>query len=135
MKVLSAALVTLAMLAAGLTGAAPAQADPYPHTVPTTCRATPRPPTGVVSVKHRPAVRFKIAAGSTHPSTKVGYKMTKKGGGLVRTGVRVYRGYSVIWLLNRVPVGKYTVKFKTQFSADSVYKNCSTKFTMKVVKP
>lgn len=135
MKVVSAALVTLAMLAAGLSGAAPAQAAPYPHSVPTTCIASPRPPTGVVTAMHRPAVRFKIAAGTAHPRTKITYKIIKKGTTTPRViGKRQYYGHSVIWLLTRVPKGTYTVKFRTNFGAASVYKNCSTKYTMKVVK-
>ncbi len=135
MKVLSAALATLALLVGGLTTAGPATAAPYPHSVPTTCKVIPKPKNATVRAGKRPAVVFKIAAGNAQPITKVKVKAiriktTTKPRKVMWKTVRHYRGYRTIWLLKRLPVGKYKIKFRTSFGEESVYKQCGTRYVL-----
>lgn len=132
MKVLSAALVTLALLAAGLTGASPATAAPYPHSVPTVCKAVPKP-SKTIKVGQTPKVKFRIVAGTAHPRTPVTIKAVKAKK-VVWTMKKRYKGKKVLWTLKKLPVGKYKVKYRTSFKATSVYKDCGTKYTLKVVR-
>ncbi|MFT3873101.1 MAG: hypothetical protein QM714_10705 [Nocardioides sp.] len=133
MKVLSAALVSLTLLFGGLTAASPANADPYPHSVPTVCVAKPKPRSGRIHAGRRPPMRFLVQAGGAHPTAKfvVKAKSAKK---LQWKLPRTYHGHAEVFLLRKLPVGKYTIRVKTRFAADSVYKNCKTKYSLKVVR-
>lgn len=133
MKVLSVALAALALLLSGLAMPSPASAAPYPHSVPTTCRAVAKP--SIVRVGARPAVAFKIkVAGNAHPRTRVLVKAVNVKTHQVKwVTTRPYPGHRVIWLLKRLPVGTYKIKYRTSFAAMSVYKNCRASYKTRVV--
>jgi hypothetical protein len=134
MKALSGALAALALVIAGLvTGAAPAAAAPYPHTVPTTCTVQPKP--GKIRIGQRPAVSFKLQAGTVKPRTKVAVKAIKLSPRAKRwTAVRIYHGHRAIWLLKRLPAGKYRIKYRATFKANSVFMDCRVSHKLKVVR-
>ncbi len=133
MKVLSAALVSLTLLFGGLTAASPANADPYPHSVPTVCVAKPKPRSGRVHVNRRPAMRLNVQAGGAHPTARFVVK-AKSGKKLQWKLPRTFHGHPEVYLLRKLPQGKYVIRVKTRFADQSVYKNCKTKYTLKVFR-
>jgi hypothetical protein len=133
MKVLSVALAALALLVGGLAMPSSASAAPYPHSVPTTCRAVAKP--SLVRAGTRPAVAFKIkVAGNAHPRSRVFVKAVNVKTHQVKwITVRPYPGHRVIWLLKRLPVGSYKIKYRTSFASLSVYKDCRASYKIRVV--
>ncbi len=139
MKILATTLATIALLVSGLTVATmPATATaaavvPYPHSVPTVCHAKPRPK--IVYAHRRVGVRVRVDAGGAHPRGRLIFKATKKPGNKVMWKVnRRYHGHGEIFLLRRLPVGKYRMKVRNVHGPNSVYKNCNTGFIFRVRK-
>lgn len=132
MKVLSTVLVALVMVVGGLTVASPASAKPYPHTVPTVCKAVPKPAT--IRVGARPAVAFRIlVSGYAHPKARVDIKAVRTGTRQVMwTTSKYYPGHRAIWLLKRLPKGQYKIKFRTSFRPQSIFMDCRTRYTLTV---
>ena len=123
MKVLTGLIVAI-LLAAGLVSAPAANAAPYPGTVKTYCHAKLNK--SVYRHGVHPIMTFSITAAGSHPKpanlrftfkrngVKVGRQFAK-----YRGGVRKY----TLKAFNRA--GRYTVTVKGDFSALSVYKDCS----------
>jgi hypothetical protein len=139
MKVLSGVLTALVVVVAGLAGGSPAVAGgtPYPHSIATVCKSVPKP--GVITVKARPKVRFKIrVAGTTLvPRTKVAVRAVKKPKSTHTVAwevTRRYRGRAVVWSLPKLPQGTYSLRFRTKFRAASVFKDCRSRATIKVTR-
>lgn len=140
MKILSGVLTALVLVVAGLAGGSPAVAGetPYPHSIKTVCKSVPKP--GVITVKDFPRGRFNIRVVGTvpyTPKTKVQVKAIKTVSKKVTNKViwkvtKRYRGKAVIWTFPKLPRGAYTLRFQTKFGSTSVFKNCHSRFLIKV---
>jgi hypothetical protein len=134
MKALSGAVTASAVLVAGLVSAPPAAAAPYPHSIITSCGAVPR--SNVVHVGQRPVAKFSVlVTGNFSPETVLTIKAIRDSSHHVMwTDVRRYRGHAKRVRLHRLPLGVYTVRFKTAFDDDSVFRDCRARFVLSVVR-
>jgi hypothetical protein len=121
MKVITG-LVAAFLLVLGLTSA-PANATVYPHSIATTCHASP------AGGAH---VNFKMTAGTGKPKATVYIKVINRLGRVVKRLTRYYRGVPVVWYVGPLRDGRYKVAFTTRTGPTSVYKNCSTSTRIRV---
>ena len=128
MKKTLAGLCAATIGAAGLVAfsGATAQADPYPGTIPTYCKANPEnnPRKGNPAV-----VNFKATSdGNGRPSGTVTFTY-RKGGEVVKSVDRSYDGGMETYKLGKLGErGEYKVTAKLRTPKNSAYKNCSKSF-------
>lgn len=116
-------LVVALVLGLGFTSA-PANATVYPHSIATTCTASP------AGGAH---VNFKMTAGTGKPKATVFIKVINSRGKVVKRLSRYYRGTPVVWYVGPLRHGRYKVAFVTRTGPTSVYKNCSTSTRIRVL--
>ncbi|MGD9961718.1 hypothetical protein [Nocardioides sp.] len=134
MKVLTGLVSALLVSPSALMVMPAAHADPYPHTVDTTCHA--RLQDSTITRRIKPQVAFRITTqGNATPNARVGIRISRDSNErtVLRTS-RYYSGGTENWAFPRLKAGRYTIVFRAQTAARSVYKNCSDASFLRVTR-
>jgi len=135
MKLFAGLFAAVVLSCAGLVAVPPADADPYAHTVTTTCHATAK--RKVIPTTVRPRFFFWVTTdgnGSPHTTVKITVKRVSTGA-VVRRTERQYDGEVSLWSFRRFQrPGAYRFIFRTATGPDSVYQNCSVGRRLRVVR-
>lgn len=118
MKIVAGAVTSLLMGAGALVAAQPAQAaDPYPHTVATSCAASMARTTWLAG--ENASVNVNVSAGNAVPAGAIKVNGVAGGAGNRSVGV--------------LPVGRHSVSVSYEPGAESVFKPCATAVSFEVV--
>lgn len=135
MKKFATLIATSALAFAGLVVApgASVAAEPYPQTVATKCSVRTNTP-----VRKGRAIRARVrwtSAGNAQPAGKVRVRLVRKRDGkVIRSRIRTFSGNPMVFKFKRVRVGRYAVKVRTITASTSVFKGCSARAGVRVVR-